>query len=425
MSLKEVESTELAGEELTDSAASDTHERDSPGGKILKWISIVALTYLLLASINMISGGFKWFSGGKEGAEELFAFATNPFLALLIGVLATALVQSSSTVTSVIVGLCAAQNGLPLEAAVPMIMGANIGTTITNTIVSLAHANDKTDFKRAFAAATIHDFFNLICVLIFLPLELLTGFLSKSAIWMASFFNSSSLEISKYNVLKKVTAPVSKGLQSFLESMFANSPKIGSLILILIGVLCIFLSIYFMGKILRKVMQGPAQAILNRTVGGNPVVSILAGTIVTVLVQSSSTTTSLIIPFAGKGILKLRQIYPFTLGANIGTCITALIVALAVNENFEAAITIAIVHLLFNLLGVVVDYGIKWLREVPIVMAEKMSNVAAEQKMLAVCYIVAIFFILPGICFGITKTLNPTPPKTHSVKTLPEGSDSK
>ncbi|VFN03455.1 MAG: solute carrier family 34 (sodium-dependent phosphate cotransporter) [Candidatus Kentron sp. G] len=99
-------------------------------GSLLTWVGIIVLIYCILLAVGMIGTGFKWAAGGREGAERLFAFATNPFMGLLIGIMATALVQSSSTITSVIVGLVA--GGLPVSAAIPMVMGANIGTTVTN-----------------------------------------------------------------------------------------------------------------------------------------------------------------------------------------------------------------------------------------------------------------------------------------------------
>tara|TARA_B100001093_G_scaffold417270_1_gene408180 strand:+ start:591 stop:959 length:369 start_codon:yes stop_codon:yes gene_type:complete len=114
-------------------------------------------------------GGFKWASGGAEGAEKIFAFATNPVVGVILGTLSTALVQSSSTVTSVIVGLVA--GGVPVSIAVPMIMGANMGTTITNTIVVLGDVKDGKTFNKAFRASTVHDFFNLYSIAIFLPIE--------------------------------------------------------------------------------------------------------------------------------------------------------------------------------------------------------------------------------------------------------------
>ena len=109
--------------------------RRLPG--FLLWGSVLALVYVLLVGVAVIGDGFKWISGGAEGAAAIFAFASNPLVGVILGTLATALVQSSSTVTSVIVGLVA--GGVPVSIAVPMIMGANMGTTITNTIVSLCN----------------------------------------------------------------------------------------------------------------------------------------------------------------------------------------------------------------------------------------------------------------------------------------------
>jgi len=100
-----------------------------------QWLMIAALVYLLLVAVATIGSGFK--AAAEDQAKELFAFASNPITAVVIGTVATALIQSSSTVTSIIVGLVA--GGLPVSIAIPMVMGANMGTTITNTIVSLGH----------------------------------------------------------------------------------------------------------------------------------------------------------------------------------------------------------------------------------------------------------------------------------------------
>ena len=108
-----------------------------PNGRVktvLSWLGVIALVYILIFAAGLIGTGFKTIAG--EQAQQLFEFAKNPFAGLLVGTLCTALIQSSSTITSIIVGLVA--GGLPVAIAVPMIMGANIGTTITNTLVSLA-----------------------------------------------------------------------------------------------------------------------------------------------------------------------------------------------------------------------------------------------------------------------------------------------
>lgn len=128
-------------------------QRESDKGGFLSWIAVLLLVYLLICAVSTIGGGFKLAAG--ERAEELFAFAANPFAGLVVGTLCTALIQSSSTVTSIIVGLVA--GGLPVATAVPMVMGANIGTTITNTLVSLGHIKSRDEFRHAFSAATIRD----------------------------------------------------------------------------------------------------------------------------------------------------------------------------------------------------------------------------------------------------------------------------
>ena len=98
---------------------------------------------------------------------------SNPIVGLMIGILFTVLVQSSSTCTSVIVSLVAA-GGLSVKTAVPMVMGANIGTSMTSTLVSLTQVTDVEQFERAFAAATVHDCFNWCSVIVCLILELTT-----------------------------------------------------------------------------------------------------------------------------------------------------------------------------------------------------------------------------------------------------------
>ena len=148
------------------------------------WVGVLLLIYLLLIGVATIGGGFQWISGGAEGAAEIFAFASNPLVGVILGILATALVQSSSTVTSVIVGLVA--GGVPVQIAVPMIMGANVGTTITNTIVSLGNLGERHAFRRSFEAATVHDFFNLFAILVFLPVEVVLHPLEHCAEYLAT-----------------------------------------------------------------------------------------------------------------------------------------------------------------------------------------------------------------------------------------------
>ncbi len=357
-----------------------------------QWLVVAFLIYLLITAVGMIGGGFK--GATKGDATQLFEFATNPFMGLVVGILATSLIQSSSTVTSIIVGLVA--GGLPVEMAIPMVMGANIGTTITNTIVALGHIGRKKAFRRAFAAATVHDVFNLIAVVIFMALELTTGILHKIGATAAEFLvGGADVSVKGFNFIKPITKPVIGAVKDFAEFIYAPWANV---LLILFGVAIIFFSILFVGKLLKKLMVGRAKRIMHNAIGRGPISGITSGAIVTVLVQSSSTTTSLMVPLAGTGSFRLKQIYPFTLGANIGTCITSLLAATAVTgATALPAMTIALVHLAFNLLAVLVIFGIKNLRVLPLRGATWMAKLATQNKMLAILYILGVYFALPGL----------------------------
>lgn len=365
-----------------------------------EWLAVALLVYLLIVAVSLIGGGFKQATGSR--AEELFQFATNPFLGLIIGTVSTALIQSSSTVSSIIVGLVA--GGLPVSTAVPMIMGANIGTTITNTIVSLGHIGDDDEFERAFAAATIHDFFNLWSVVIFLPLEIAFHPLEQIGAWLArGMLGSGSVSVSGFNVVKAATNPLVASIKG-LTAGFGE--KVGGVLLIAFGVVLIIVTINWIGKLLKGLMVGRAKEILQAAVGRGAVMGILSGTIITVLVQSSSTTTSLIVPLAGAGVLTLQQIYPFTLGANIGTCITALLAATAMTGAAAfPALQIALVHLTYNVLGVVVIYGIPLLRDIPIRNAQALARLTRKRRSVAIVYIVLVFFVVPLLAVGVSRLM--------------------
>jgi len=355
-----------------------------------RWLLLILLVYVMLLAVSMIGSGFKYAAG--EQARELFNFASNPIMGLIIGMVSTALIQSSSTVTSIIVGMVA--GGLPITIAVPMMMGANIGTSITNTLVSLGHVAKKEEFQRAFNAATIHDFFNVLSVLIFLPLEMAFGILEYlSGQIVALIHTGEALGVSGFNPIKAATQPVtdlvSQSLQ-FLPSVYPGIVKI------LLGIALIMVSITYMGKIMKSLMVGKAKDLLHKSIGQGPISGITSGALMTVLVQSSSTTTSLMVPLVGAGVLKAREIYPFTLGANIGTCITALIAALGVvGVNSGFALQIALVHLIYNVIGVTLIYGIPVLRNVPINLSYQLSVLAAERKVYCAAYVGGLFFVVP------------------------------
>ena len=368
----------------------------------LAWFSAGVFVYLLLISVSSLGEGFELLFGGAESAKSLFSFATNPFMGLLMGMLATAVIQSSSTTTSILVALCAA--GLPISMAIPMVMGANIGTSVTNTLVSLGHIGHRREFRRAFAAATIHDFFNITAVLIFLPLEMTFGILERASGWLTSiFYGGTTVDLKSVNFIRPITKPVVEVMQNGFESL-PGPHWVGAGLFVVFGLALIFISILLLGKLLRMLLTGKAEKIFHAAIGKNAVAAIGSGMAITVLVQSSSTTTSLIVPLAGSGLMKLKRVYPFTLGANIGTCITALLAAMAITGmGADVALQIALIHLLFNVFGVIVIYGIPFLRRLPLVCASSLAKLACEKRSMAILYVVGVFFVLPLICLGVYK----------------------
>lgn len=366
-------------------------------GRWSQWLGVLALIYVLICAVSVIGTGFQLATAGQ--AQELFSFATNPYVGLVIGIVATALIQSSSTVTSLIVGMVA--GGLPVAIAVPMVMGSNIGTTVTNTLVSLGHIRKKEEFRRAFAAATVHDFFNLLAVAIFLPLEIMFGLLEKAAGAVATLFVSGSdVSMSNMNFMQALTSP----LVDAIESTAGHFPgAYGGIAMVIVGMMLIFLSITYVGKLLKVLMVGRAKELMHSAIGKGPVSGIFSGTLVTVLVQSSSTTTSLMVPLAGAGTFSIRQIYPFMLGANIGTTITALLAATAVSGLMKGpAMQIALVHVLFNVFAVILVFGLPFLRNLPIQGAQMLGELAARSKWYAATWILGVFLLLPLFLIALT-----------------------
>jgi solute carrier family 34 (sodium-dependent phosphate cotransporter) len=364
----------------------------------LSWLKVVALVYLLLVAVNMIGDGFQMAAG--TGAESLFELASNPLIALIIGVLATSVIQSSSTVTSIIVGLVA--GGMPIGIAIPMVMGANMGTSLTSTLVSLGHVRDDDEFGRAFSAATVHDSFNFLAVLVLLPIELLFHPLENASLWLVGLMPmNASVEMGSLNFIGALVSP----LTDLATSAVSVLPSVaGGLVLLITGIGVILFVVTAIGRALKRLMVGKALQVMEAAVGRGPVTGIGAGATITVMVQSSTTTTSLIVPMAGAGVFNLKQIYPFTLGANIGTTITALLAATSITGPTAAlAMQIAVIHLLFNVAAILIIFGLPMLRNIPVVMAETLATLARRNRLYVASYIGGAFFIVPLVALGCTQ----------------------
>ena len=152
--------------------------------------------------------------------------------------------------------------------------------------------------------------------------------------------------------------------------------------------------LYFIVKLLRSLVLDNVQQFFDQYIFKTALHGILFGIILTILVQSSSITTSTIVPLAGAGVLTLRQVYPFTLGANIGTTITAIVAAFTLNVT---ALVAAFAHLFFNLYGILIIYANPLFKDIPPKLANWISGVAIKNKFIPLIYLVSFFFLLPFI----------------------------
>ncbi|PIQ90757.1 MAG: sodium dependent phosphate transporter [Candidatus Omnitrophica bacterium CG11_big_fil_rev_8_21_14_0_20_41_12] len=281
-----------------------------------------------------------------------------------------------------------------------MVMGANLGTSVTNTLVSLGYIKNGKNFRDAFAAATIHDFFNILTVAVLLPIELATGLLEKSAVYLSGLlYGSSSTTMSYKSPIKAAIKPVANGIKLFITETLGFSGNIAGIVLVIISASLIFIALYMIVKTMKVLVESNKGQIIENLLSKNGYVTILFGTLLTVAVQSSSITTSLLVPMAGAGVLTLESILPVTVGANIGTTATALIASLTGNV---AGLSIALVHFLFNMAGMLLWYVHPKMRQIPLTLCSRLANLTRTNRAYGVLYIVLVFFLIP---FTLTMLL--------------------
>lgn len=346
--------------------------------EIAAGLRLLASLYFFLLAVKLIAVCFTLASEGH--IQLLIARAGSPLMGLLIGVLCTSLVQSSSSTTSLTVALTVS-GALPLNLAIYIVLGANIGTCITNVLVSLTHITRRNEFVHAFAAAVVQNFFNLISVILIFPLEYFFGYLTQtSAILTDAVSHLGGIVL--FKPLEWVTEPGVHLVRNVLD----GSP----LLIGLAAAIMLFLS-------LRQMVVSIKQLMLNRIRQAFGVYffksygrAMLSGTVITAIVQSSSVTTSLVVPFAAARVLTLEQIFPYTLGANIGTTVTTLLAALCLGQ--PVGLQIALAHLIFNITGIIL---ITPIRKIPISLARSLAQLAVRNRLIPLLFVLGQFFILP------------------------------
>jgi len=421
---------------------------------VVRILGLITCLYFFICSLSFLSDSFRVLGGKNIGA--LFSnseLLKNPVVGLMIGVLVTVLVQSSSTSTSIIVGLVSA--GAPVKTAIPMIMGANIGTSVTNIIVALTQAGDREQFRKAFACANVHDMFNWLSAFTLLIAEVCTGYLETVSGWLVTDIGTNHTTSKSPDFLKALTKPFTKVLiqldkdvlrgwaenkeeyknhTSVLKSgcnehvsahascpyLFAHLGPEGfdigetyiGLILLAISLTMLCGCLIGMVKILNSLLGERVRGVIENVINADiPIrglgwltgyLAMVVGAVMTILVQSSSVFTSTLTPLAGAGLVSLERAYPLTLGSNLGTTTTSILASFAAGgDKVQAALQIALVHLLFNLTGIIMFYPVPVMRW-PISIARVLGNTTAKYRWFAVVYLSFMFFIFPITMFGLS-----------------------
>ncbi|KAE8287606.1 Sodium-dependent phosphate transport protein 2A [Larimichthys crocea] len=419
------------------------------------------LLYLFVCSLDILSSAFQ-LTGGRV-AGDIFqenTILSNPVAGLVVGILVTVLVQSSSTSTSIIVSLVSS-GLLDVRSAIPIIMGSNIGTSVTNTIVALMQAGERDEFERAFAGATVHDCFNWLSVLVLLPLEAVSGLLRRMSQAVVDTLQLSTGEEAP-ELLKVLTEPLTKTIiqldrsvitaiatgdqsirnQSLVKkwcqttTMQDNETSWGTynlsghawkcrhlfvdsslsdlaigLILLACSLLVLCSCLILLVKLLNSLLKGQVASVINKVVNTDfpfpftwlaGYLALLVGAGMTFLVQSSSVFTSAITPLIGIGVITIERAYPLTLGSNLGTTTTATLAALASSgDKLAAATQVALCHFFFNLLGILLWYPIPATR-LPIRMACALGRCTARYRWFAILYLLLCFLLFPSLVFALS-----------------------
>jgi sodium-dependent phosphate cotransporter len=425
----------------------------SPAEWGLIFIGILAVCFFLyffLVGLDLLGNSAKVIGGCTAGA--LFGDQTNPVAGLMIGILATVLIQSSSSTTSIIVSLVGADT-VSVRSGIFMVMGANIGTSVTNTIVAMGHLGDGDELERAFSGATVHDMFNFLSVGILFPIELITRYLYFLSLACVGGGNPDREgEGSKWTgPLKRIVGPLTKTIivpnksvakdiakggncdayypvnctdgildaknckkvglikcdkkqgcpAFFQDGASRRQDEISGAVCFVLGLGILVICLIGLVTCLQKMLMAMSTRIIYKATNINGYLAILVGAGITILVQSSSITTSALTPFVGMGALRLEQMFPLTLGANIGTTVTGLLASLV--SDGTNALQVALCHLFFNISGIIIWYPIPFMRKIPLNFAIGLGKTTRVWRGFPIVYLLLAFGIIPLLLLGLSS----------------------
>ncbi|KAK5980560.1 hypothetical protein GCK32_008513 [Trichostrongylus colubriformis] len=363
---------------------------------ITRCMAIFIILFLYICSLSNLSTAFSLLgSRGLGKAIKASPLINDPISAVMVGMMATVILQSATTTINVLVGMIAADM-LTVHDAIPVMMGSELGGTLVNAIVSLAYSGKPEEFRRAFAAATLADVFNVCCIFIILPLELATGFIEKLS-WLIvdPLIAEQGISLKTVDLL---TDPVNRMILEVNEPELRNAtidddyfPPDHSFVY-----RCVFKNAKYVRGLLGKECPGRWKFCTGYTV-------MLVGMIITLAIQSNNIFSSALTPLVGSGVITLEQMYPLVLGSNIGGSFSAVLAALTADgSRFEKTLQMAVCQVLYNVIGTFMFYLIPWTRALPIYLSRRLGEITDQYRWFIVVFILLFFVLIPGIIVGLT-----------------------
>ena len=391
---------------------SRTRDSSGPLAFIDKRVQLVLMPiigiFLFICSLEGVKSGFKLiFAEWQTGILGMIDANTAPVTGLAIGILCTALVQSSSAVVAATMVSMASMvsGGLSVESAmrfgVPMVLGANIGTTITNTIVIFGIKRGMTmrEFGDTIPGVIVDDVYEVLTIGIFFAVEMTTGFLSNITLRLGDFFSEVLNLESLFAAFDKtiidiiVNAPIVKPLTNFMVNLLG--PRIGGVLLFVIWFAVIVFSMGLITKGLENLIELEWEDKVKAAFS-NPFRSFFTGFSITWLVGSSSIGTSLVVPFLATKVVDLRKAYPYLCGCNMATTVDLSQIYGYIAGGI-VGLMLGSAHVLLNIMALTL-WLVSPLRFVPVMIAEKIGERIQENQnagVLLALWVIVIFFVVP------------------------------
>uniref|UniRef100_A0A914DIV8 Sodium-dependent phosphate transporter n=2 Tax=Acrobeloides nanus TaxID=290746 RepID=A0A914DIV8_9BILA len=423
--------------------------------RVLKLSSIIVFILLMIfafiCSLSLMADSLKLIGGRGIGSViKSSNIIKNPVSASMVGMLITVVLQSSSTLTSVLVGMIA--GGLiTVHQAIPIMLGAEIGGSLSNVLISLTLSDNRDQFRRAFAAVTLSDVFNFLSYFIFLPLEMAFGLIEKTSgllVLPFSRFKSediitlnlitdpivhyiiqvnddainnlaiSTINLSNYTNIDDTATFIFRCVNLTTHQHFSNchhfhifmystwSDLTIGIILFIASLITFTLFMFGIVKLMKELFAGN-EIWMRKLVSKNfpkpfgfltDYFLIIIGCVIVMIMRSSGVFRTVLTPLVGIGVVSLEKLYPLTIGGHIGTTFTSILAALTADPaKINETLQMALAQTIFNVFGALLFFPIPFMRTIPIHMATKLGNVVAKYRWFALVYILMVFVVVPSI----------------------------